>query len=923
MMNGLKIAAGVLGLALVLPGCQQGITDPVPAPPASPTPVTAGMPGTGPDEFVAGIWDLILDPESLTAEVVMRHAGTSQPPQNLTFDLDIDQFLTRRSLFVNGIFNTSQGDFGVSLIHAHPFPTPNLAQPSTALNRTDLSYSGRLLVISSGVPTSFFDNDVRLRPGVVLNPDGYVNPGDLLAMGNQLQLTNTHPYVLLVDELADNRISVSNQGVARGNYDPLLGGWQRANLGSNGNGWTGYDYLHAGQRSVMAVVLAKEAVETSVTFSLAVLIKYTDPRGAGGPERRFPPEEVDVTQFAYRLPYAALDVSKVGMPANLSIGQLQNDQLLLNLSVRDWDRAATEAPGYALGTLQDVGLVQAGASGPPAARFQMPDLFGGTLTLTSGGPATGEPGDELQYPVGLVNELVPPPGTYYGVAEFVDPEDPDPEASQYRYGVDPDMLTANSSRALRRITYQVVPVQVGPVQGLPPVITGVTPSGIYPVGTSLDTVTFTVHFQNDGQTFAWYFPNGGVEDGIEQVRNGDPTLTVRLQRPGVHQGFVQISGSGGMSAAWPFFFSVNYPSLSFTELTIDGSIDANHLAVAQSGVRAQAAVIDEVTSSLYYYRATRNVPIAPSDWVKVTVDASTALAAPQLVLHNDIPVLLYKRTTGTTRIAIASSATPTSASDFTFYSFPANVELHSQLIVRGNRLMFAYRNSSLNRLEMARATTLTPGPSDWIYYRPGFGDVDPEVAPCLMPGPYESLWCVVREPGVATRMHALHTFVVSPREFSDWSNQVMFEAADEYRYGELMLTRFEQPRLGVWRWLNGDSLLLATRNQFPPHPTEWRQVGVRTTSYDYQYPYLRRIGNRPVVGSGTKFSVFSPAVLVSVIDEPETEDDFLYGNVSSLNGDFGTIPMRTLTPEGSPRLLCLVANGGNGFRQAVLNTPWH
>ncbi|MCG3152916.1 MAG: hypothetical protein GEEBNDBF_02221 [bacterium] len=923
MMNGLKIAAGVLGLTLVLPGCQQGITDPVPAPPATPVSVTAGMPGTGPDEFVAGIWDLILDPESLTAEVVMRHAGTSQPPQNLSFDLDIDQFLTRRSLFVSGIFNTSQGDLGVSLIHAHPFPTPNLAQPATALNRTDLSYTGRLLVIPSGMPTMYFENEVRLRPGVVLNPDGYVNPGDLLAMGNQLQLTNTHPYVLLVDELADSRILVSNQGVARGNYDPLLGGWQRANLGSNGNGWTGYDYLHAGQRSVMVVVLAKEAVETSVTFSLAVLIKYTDPRGAGGPGLRFPPEEVDVTQFAYRLPYAALDVSKVGMPANLSMGQLQNDELVVNLSVRDWDRAATEATGHALGALTDVSLIQQNASGLPTARFHMPDLFVGSLTLTPGGPATGEAGDELNYPLTLVNELVPPRGKYYGVAEFVDPEDPDTAAWQYRYGVDPDTLTANSSRALRRITYQVVPVQVGPVVLAPPVITGVTPSGINGVGTSLDTVTFTVTYENDGSIFAWYFPNGGVEDGIEQVRNGDPTLTVRLARPGVYQGFVQITGSGGKSAAWPFFFRVYYPGMAFTELTIDGSIDASHLAIAQSGVRAQAAVIDEVTSSLYYYRATRNVPTAPSDWVKVTVDAATALSAPQLVLHNDIPVLLYKRTTGTTRIAIASSATPSSASDFTFYSFPADVSLHSQLIVRGNRLMFAYRNVSLNRLEIARATALTPGPSDWIYYRPGYGDVDSEVAPCLMPGPYDSLWCVVREPGLATTMHALHTFVVSPREFSDWSKQVIFVASDEYRYGELMLTRFEQPRLALWRWVNGDSLLLATKNQFPAHPTEWWQVGVRTTSYDYQYPYLRRVGNRPVVGSGTKFPAFRPALLVSLTDEPIDEEDFTYTNVSSLNGDFGTIPVRTLTPDGSPRLLCLVANGENGFRQAVLNTPWH
>lgn len=391
MRNLLPIGA----LAFLLAGCQGGGSPAQPPSMANTTLSPTYQLQSGSDSLV-GLFTLQLDPAALQATVSAVRGSQAQPPQANTYDLDIENFLRPDSLRIRRVRRTPGGDLELTFRHSHPFPAPDVNAAITAQNRADLGYTGRLLILAEGTSQVYFGGEVRLDPTLVADADGYLNPGDLLATTG---LTNTaFPYVLLADEAEDNRLGNSNGGLMHGSYEPLAGGWQRSNIGT-GTGWTGFDFLHGGQSIENTFTLRGSALGSGpVDLQLAILIKYTDPRGQGGRSRRLPPPTPDVFAFAYRLPYAALDASKVTSTTFASVGTSAGASGTLNLLLRDWDATALESAGSLVGEEPDITLVEAGAAGTPVALFDAPALSGSAAALLPAGAFPASRGTKSHMP---------------------------------------------------------------------------------------------------------------------------------------------------------------------------------------------------------------------------------------------------------------------------------------------------------------------------------------------------------------------------------------------------------------------------------------------------------------------------------------------------------------------------------------------
>ncbi|MEO7994881.1 MAG: hypothetical protein ABI743_10835, partial [bacterium] len=427
----------------------------------------AGHPATSPDPGFGqlvpvtvppsvALYNLQIDPASLTATITPVRGATAQPPQALTYDLDIAKFLTPETLQVEGVRLTGFNDLVIRLRHRHPFPAPNFAAGITAKNRADLGYTGRLFVLADDVNQAF-QQGVTLDPLLVREPDGYASPGDLLRDG--AGLTNTHfPYMLLVDEAKNNREGVSNGGTATGNYVAATGGWQRSNAGANGKSWTGYDYLHGGQSVLQDITLRRASVTAADwNVQLAVVIQYTDPRGQGGASKRFPVEPIDTGQFAYRLPFAALDVSRVTGNWDLILHPDPASEIPLEMHVRDWDQAATESADTNLSDEADVSKIQPGGAGAPVATLYLDPVIATPtpMPLISG---TGAAKNELIYRMNITNTGGAAQGDYWGLVVVTDPEQDNADRGTYHFGVDADTLAPSATRRLDAIT--VHPVRV-------------------------------------------------------------------------------------------------------------------------------------------------------------------------------------------------------------------------------------------------------------------------------------------------------------------------------------------------------------------------------------------------------------------------------------------------------------------------------
>lgn len=533
------VATLLLGGVLIA-GCAGGASD-SPASPAaepssaSPEAVADALQRQAGDQALVGQFDVRIDGRTMHATVtpVEARSGQAQPPQALTYDLDIDRFLNKNGFRIKGLETNTDGDLKLTFTHEHPFPAPNFAGAITASNRADLGYTGRVIIYANGTTTSFFNDTVLLDPTYVLDPDGYLNPGDLLA--GSLGANNVFPFVLLADEALNNRIEADNGGNMTGNYLPGQAGWARSNAGSGGNSWTGYDFIHGGQTIENSFILSKDAlgVNQVANFRVGMLIKYTDPRGVAGRSMRFPPEPPSATDFAYRLPFAALDGSVIQVQPDLRIKAEPGEPTVVTVDVRDWDAAGNEAATSDLSSETNVSLVPPGTAGAGTLRIDLPMLFSSPAEITSA-IGSGLPGDLLRYSGTVQPDLFPDSGPVLGLVEVVDPEEQINDSS-YHFGVDPLTLSGDPNRALALRTYQTLPTTIW---RNPPQITSVEVVG----NVSREEATFTATvLGSTPNEWEWDF-GGGVYPNLQ---NGASPFTTLLGKPGDHTGTLTVRNADG------------------------------------------------------------------------------------------------------------------------------------------------------------------------------------------------------------------------------------------------------------------------------------------------------------------------------------------------------------------------------------------
>lgn len=415
------------------------------------------------------IFQIEFDPATLDSSVtpLPTRGSQAQPPQGLTYDLDIEQFLNGDSFDLTGITVDDDGDFVFGFRHSHPFPAPDYSFAPSGKNRADLGYTGRLLILADRDTQAFFGNTIRLDTTLVKAPDGYVQPGDLL-FGTGLN-NNTFPFMLLVDEAADNREGISNQGQNSGNFLDGPAGWQQSNAGATNDGWTGFDFIHGGQSITNSFTLyASELGAGQISFAAAFLIKYTDPRGVGGASMRLPLATPDPLLFGYRLPFAALDLSQVAVTSTEHIIDIkQGDTMAISLMARDWDAFANEATDPNLSDETDLTLVPPGSAGVPLVEVDAPYLSATPQALTAYDGGIGQPGLELLLSGTITNQLgTSPIGTFPALIRLTDPEDAVDDS--YHFGVDPTTILASSSRALKIATYVPLTITLEDVLSCPP-----------------------------------------------------------------------------------------------------------------------------------------------------------------------------------------------------------------------------------------------------------------------------------------------------------------------------------------------------------------------------------------------------------------------------------------------------------------------
>lgn len=929
-----------LGLGLLI-GCQGRATV---APEATPA-ISAAGPAyalVSGEESLVAMYELVVDlaAGTATSTPIPPRSGSAQPPQAQQYDLDIANFLTPQGFTIEGITVLPSGDVRVSFQHAHPFPGPNPANPITGLNRADLGYTGRALLLATGSPQSFFDGTVTVSPNTVLDADGYLNPGDLI-QGLGLSPVNVFPYKLLADEAKNNRVNVSNNDLPTGTYDSASGGWQLANLGTPAIGWTGYDYVHGGQIIANDFTLSKESLGGGFfRADVAILIKYTDPRGQGGASRRLPPTPADPLAFAYRLPYAALDMSVIENEVSpLEMGEAAGSQVGARFFVRDWDATAEEASDAPLGDESDVALIQPGAAGKGTLTLDCPALAA-TPVSSGGSPGTpsGHPGDELVYRPTLTNELGTASGLVYALARIVDPEFNDPDRADYAFGVDPVSLIPSAARAVDPITYQVLPVIVGepPAEG-PPEITEITPDGV--LGATNTKVTFSAVATGSPFLYAWNFGTG-----VTPSTYFGNNFEVTLAEPGLHTGTVVAVNSFGSSGPAEFTYSVYGPpnfDFAYTEPAIvTPGLEVTFHAVFDPPAEAVDWVFPvgfSLTSSndasptlnapltpgqhfVTLYAANPAGPASPSEilviveraptagWTKAvlqpTVNTGTG---PAIVMGDDgFPVIAYVTNAASSqvRVARALNATPSNPGDWTDHAVAAvtgETIMTPKLTLRGDRLLLAYVTDT--RLRFANATTNNPlSGSDWekstILSHTGTFELLElqEIAGAVqwlawdIPLPFEGV------------MRFGRALVVDPNEESDWHHHTF--AIDIPQFirpvmcvnAGLQAVVIADQSLGKMRF--GKPLFVP-----PMEESDWEFTDI--SSQPYQSLSLRPYQGGLVLGYANPNDQYRPYVARTATTTPATTTDWTHHRVStSING----VTRTGISMDGS-RLLIAAQDG--------------
>lgn len=671
-------------------GCSGG-SHPATTPAYEPAPAASTIIPTAGGAHLAIRYQLELDQASMTALIrPIDERSAAASPQGKRYDLDIEKFLMPTSLTVESFHREDNGDLHLVLHHAHPFPAPDVVEPPTGINRADLSYTGRLLVLADldagKVPANTYFGDVIANTQLVIGAQGYLQAGDLLHLNGFN--TNTFPYILLADDGQDNRLDkVSNEGVPTGNYDPLLGGWQVHNIGSPAIEWTGYDFLHAGQRTRNHLVLDQDALTgQTVQLEIALFIQYTDPRGATGKLRRLPQDPFDLLAFAYRLPYAALDCSVIRSEGITRVDETQFAVGAVNFVVRDWDAQAEEGTDADLSDEPNIALVQPGASGFANARIHCPVLDPTPGAIIPAGGTSGYPDDEVFYSGGLTNELgTAAPGSYTAMIELTDPEATDIDRGTYHAGVDPVTIIPDPARAIPAITYQALTVQVRPVIAPPtwqshfagPAV------GLYPELDRSGIVSY------DG-TLAVVYNQGNMT-------LLDPDAELWLAR--------SIGASPATATDWVL-----------SPIATDGNA-GQFVTLMETGDRLMAAYLRFYDASFVQVEdleialATTATPNGVGDWTRYTLESvgSTGRDA-KLGMLGGLPAISYQNDTAWLRFAIANTTLPTSAANWTITTpdtYPQAGYLTDWVEWNGGPVVVhrAFQNGDVR---IARANTLTP-----------------------------------------------------------------------------------------------------------------------------------------------------------------------------------------------------------------------
>ncbi|MEO7992794.1 MAG: hypothetical protein ABI743_00210 [bacterium] len=733
---------GMAGLAVTLAACSgSGAQSPTNAPVAaatSPTfaPAYAFTPGA---ESMVGAFHVTIDPETLnaTATPIVGRNGASQPPQAISYDLDIANFLKPDSFQIVGIQADPDGDLALKFSHKHPFSAVNFSGPISGKNRADLGYTGRLMIIADGTPQNFFSNSVKLDPTLVKNPDGYCNTGDLLT---QTGLTNnTFPFVLLADEAEDNRVGISNSGNPMGNYTSASGGWQRGNAGTGGNGWTGFDYVHGGQEVTNTFTLHKEAlIATSYALDVAILIKYTDPRGVGGRTMRFPVEPADVSKFAYRLPFSALDNSKITFDP-LTIDAAGGSSTTLDMAVRDWNHDATESADADLSDDLDVSTVEPGAPGDSPVDLDVSFLVGTPVPISVSGSGSGLPGFEVLYSSLVTNSLgTATAGDYAGLVRITDPRDALADDG-YHFGVDPATIIPSAARALSNVTYQVIPVTVN-VSTPVPDITAVVPT----TGCSGSSMVFSAtNIGGAATSWNWNFGGGAVPN-----TSTDPMPAVTAGAGGIYSGIVTATNATGSSTPFNFTFRIAGANGWFTNYNIRTGDGTNNRGwtprtallngkpvVISCSITPVAATTTTTNYELSF--ASSADPITAGDWTTYNV-ASTPDAAiwgsadienlngRLIVTYRYMPTASNPPISGELRCMTATvvePAVPTITDWLTHTVDPGpNCGRDSSIVVHDGKLAVGYwsqTGGSANGFRVAQANVALPAATaDWSVHAP-------------------------------------------------------------------------------------------------------------------------------------------------------------------------------------------------------------
>lgn len=460
-----------------------------------------------------------IDPASDTVRILPLR-GTSATDDS--YFLSLENFFSAKDVRITNISSTAE-DLVITYTIKHPFPGPeNLTAPPNGFsNRADLGITGRavfLVDVPSATGNSYFGGSVVANLNLFRTVDGYMQPKGTIPRASGMT-ANAFPFKLIVDEdlgATGNRIGITNTGSPQGNYRPQ-DGWQGINIGANRDGWTGFDYLHGGQEATNSLTIRKSEISGTVNFDMVIWAKYTDPRGgttaAQKRANRLPSTPASVQNFVYRLPYAALDVSKSTYRGETG-GLISNDPIsstTVRFTVRDWDARAETSTFPDLAQEGNPMRVEQGGAGMPTVTVDVPGVTTSPVTLSLNDDDTeiggdvaadsGESNDPLFFKGTVVNlggvSATQSDGPVRSLARIVDVSNSQ-DRSAYEFPLAPDLsLITNPGDKPSLEIFQAFSVELGTFVNDPPLATVVLQGGPTPVVQPLGNVVFLVTSESD------------------------------------------------------------------------------------------------------------------------------------------------------------------------------------------------------------------------------------------------------------------------------------------------------------------------------------------------------------------------------------------------------------------------------------------